>query len=82
MLDFDTLKSMWAHQQYDPKPAKDWREGPRQGHYTCFAPGCDGAIMSTNAKVPNHYTAFTCWYCESDEHTKPRPFVREEKTDE
>lgn len=80
MFDFETLKAMWVANDVPPGPtvSTDWREKPRTQIYICHGPVCRKEIQGTG-KVPTHYVAFTCWYCDSDEHTMPRPLDREEQ---
>lgn len=78
MFDFSTLQAMWTGGSggyQAPGQATDWRDRPRTQIYFCHGPVCRGEIQGTG-KVPDHYTAFTCWFCDSDEYTKPRPVER------
>lgn len=61
-----------------PKPVYEahWHQ-PRTLKWTCKGPGCGGEVQGID-KLPNYFTAATCWNCDSDEETHPRPVTRKE----
>lgn len=53
----------------DLKPG-DYRLKPRAGLFTCKR--CDVSEMNP-PEVPDHFTAWACWFCGQDDMTLPRP---------
>ena len=53
----------------DLKP-NDYRLQPRRGLFNCKR--CDVGEMNP-PEVPDHFTAWTCWSCDQDDMTLPRP---------